>query len=100
MTVSIRLIGFLFLGLAFLAGITLGSLEIALVNVVVFLLLALLIVKVLEPRSGNTGLVYGMAGAFFVSVSWPTVLLVLHSGPECEDDDCEVTVTLEAVPRS
>ena len=98
MTVSIRLIGFLFLGLAFLAGITLGSLEIALVNAVVFLLLALLLVKVLQPRFGNTGLVYGMAGAFFVSVSWPMVLPVLHPGPECGDDDCEVTITTYEVP--
>ena len=96
----IRLIGFLFLSLAFLAGITLGAVEIALVNVVVFLLLSLLIVKVIGPRFGNVGLVYGMAGAFFVSVMWPMVLIILRGEPKCEGEECEVAVTLDAAPQS
>nr|WP_298930434.1 hypothetical protein [uncultured Erythrobacter sp.] len=83
----IRLIGSLFLILTFLAGITVATLEIALINVVVFLVLALGVAKFLEPRFGQEGLVYGMAGAFFVSFLWP-FLLVFSIDNDCENNDC------------
>lgn len=82
-----RLMGFLFLGLTFLAGITVGTIEYAMINVVVFLLLALLVAKFVAPRFGNNGLVYGMAGAFFASFLWP-YLLIFGSDKDCVGDEC------------
>ncbi len=81
-----RLMGFLFLGLTFLAGITVGTIEYAMINVVVFLALALLVVKFVEPRFGTNGLVYGMAGAFFASFLWPYAVIGLAD--DCEGDEC------------
>ena len=63
------LMGFLFLVLTFLAGVTVGTVEIALINIVVFLGFALLAARYLEPRFGANGLVFGMAGAFFLPAS-------------------------------
>lgn len=80
-----RLMGFLFLCLTFLAGVTVGTVEIALINVVVFLALALLAVRLLEPRYGKNGLVFGMAGAFFASFLWPVVVYATRPAtPESE----------------
>ncbi|QUL37925.1 hypothetical protein [Erythrobacter sp. JK5] len=92
--------GFLFLGLTFLAGITVGTIEYAMINVVVFLALALLVVKFVEPRFGTNGLVYGMAGAFFASFLWPHAMIAFAD--DCEGDEClapegEVTVVLMPV---
>lgn len=81
-----RLMGFLFLSMTFLAGITVGTLEYAMINVVVFLVLALLVAKFLRPRYGDNGLVYGMAGAFFVSFLWPYAMIGFSDG--CEGDEC------------
>ena len=94
-----RLMGFLFLCLTFLAGITVGTVEIALVNIVVFLGLALLADRFLAPRYGKNGLVYGMAGAFFVSCMWPAVIHGARDDPLCAGDTCPpkepgMTVTL------
>ncbi len=85
-----RLMCFLFLGLTFLAGITVGTIEYAMVNVIVFLALALLIARFVEPRFGTNGLVYGMAVAFFVSFLWPYGLIAALSivGDECLGDEC------------
>jgi len=83
-----RLMGGMFLGLTFLAGITVGTIEIALINMVVFCALALAVVKFLEPRYGNSGLVYGMAMAFFASFLWPYALILTRSGDGCEGDAC------------
>ncbi|MBV7258002.1 hypothetical protein [Erythrobacter crassostreae] len=96
----IRLIGSLFLGLTLLAGITVATLEIALINAVVFLVLALGVAKFLEPRFGQEGLVYGMAGAFFVSFLWPYAMIFASDG--CSGDAClaeggSITATLEPV---
>ncbi|AOL22735.1 hypothetical protein Ga0102493_111711 [Erythrobacter litoralis] len=79
--------GFLFLGLTFLAGITVGTVEYALINVVVFLLLALAVAKFLAPRFGSNGLAFGMAGAFFASFLWPYLLIFGLDGT-CEGDEC------------
>lgn len=83
-----RLIGLLFLVLTFLAGVTIGTAEIALINVVVFLVCALLATRFLQPKWGPNGLVYGLAGAFFISVLWPAVIHGLRGSGECESPDC------------
>ena len=82
-----RLMGFLFLSLTFLAGVTVGTVAIALINVVVFLGLALAAERFLAPRYGKNGLVYGMAGAFFLSCMWPAVI---HAARDeaCTGDAC------------
>lgn len=94
-----RRMGFLFLILTFLAGVTIGTVEVALINVVVFLGLALLAVRLLEPRFGSNGLAFGMAGAFFLSFLWPVVVYAVRADGACSGKDCppepSVTVTLE-----
>ncbi len=85
-----RLMGFLFLGLTFLAGVTVGTVEIALINIVVFLALALAAERFLMPRYGSNGLVYGMAGAFFVSCMWPAVIHASRDKTVCTGEDCPV----------
>jgi hypothetical protein len=94
-----RVMGFLFLCLTFLAGVTVGTVEIALINIIVFLALALAAAHVLAPRYGQNGLVYGMAGAFFLSCMWPAVIHGARDEPFCAGDACppeepEMTVTL------
>ncbi|WP_155800050.1 hypothetical protein [Porphyrobacter sp. AAP82] len=80
--------GLLFLALTFLAGLTVGTVEIALINLVVFLVCALIATRILEPQWGRNGLVFGMAGAFFISVLWPAVAFGLRGG-DCESSDCD-----------
>lgn len=94
-----RVMGFMFLCLTFLAGVTVGTVEIALINIVVFLGLALLAEHFLAPRYGKNGLVYGMAGAFFLSCLWPAAIHASRDDPNCAGEDCppkepEMTVTL------
>ncbi|MDY7096971.1 MAG: hypothetical protein SXU28_02415 [Pseudomonadota bacterium] len=86
--IVMRFIGTLFLGLAFLAGITVASLPVALVNVIIFILLALFVVRFLAPRFGQQGVVYGMAGAFFASILWPFFLIPFIGSEDCEGDQC------------
>ena len=91
--------GFLFLCLTFLAGVTVGTVEIALINIIVFLALALAAEHVLAPRYGQNGLVYGMAGAFFLSCMWPAVIHgardeLFCAGDACPPEEPEMTVTL------
>ena len=98
-----RLMGFLFLCLTFLAGVTVGTVAIALINVVVFLALALLAVRFLEPRFGANGLVFGMAGAFFVSFMWPVIAYALRGPQDCLGEGCplpetDLTMPLEPLP--
>ncbi len=94
-----RLMGFLFLCLTFLAGVTVGTVEIALINIIVFMGLALAAEHVLAPRYGKNGLVFGMAGAFFLSCLWPAAIHASRDAPYCAGDACppeepEMTVTL------
>jgi hypothetical protein len=94
-----RLMGFLFLSLTFLAGVTVGTVQIGLINIVVFLGLALLADYFLAPRYGKNGLVFGMAGAFFLSFLWPVVVHAWRGHAICMGEYCpgkerEVTVTL------
>lgn len=98
-----RRMGFLFLCLTFLAGVTIGTVLIALINVVLFLGLALLAARFLAPRYGSNGMVFGMAGAFFVSFMWPVVAQGLREpegclGENCPLDEPNVTITLEPLP--
>lgn len=94
-----RQMGCLFLGLTFLAGVTVGTVEYAMINVVVFLLLALGVAKFLEPRFGTNGLVYGMAGAFFASFLWPYLLIAFQSGDDCTGDECLKSGAFSSVPQ-
>ena len=94
-----RVMGFLFLCLTFLAGVTVGTVEIALINIIVFLALALAAEHFLSPRYGKNGLVYGMAGAFFLSCLWPAAIHASRDEPFCAGAACppkepEMTVTL------
>lgn len=88
-----RLMGFLFLCLTFLAGVTVGTVEIALINIIVFMALALAAEHFLTPRYGRNGLVYGMAGAFFVSCLWPAAIHAARDKP-VPPKEPDVTVTL------
>ena len=88
-----RLMGLLFLCLTFLAGVTVGTVEIALINIVVFLGLALLADHFLAPRYGKNGVVFGMAGAFFISFLWPAAVHAARDAP-VPPKEPDVTVTL------
>ena len=83
-----RQIGCMFVVLTFLAGITVSTLPVALVNVVVFFALALLVVQFLAPRFGQQGMVYGMALAFFASFLWPFLLIPFIGDEDCQGDQC------------
>ncbi len=95
--------GFLFLCLTFLAGVTVGTVEIALINIIVFLGLALLAERFIARRYGRNGLVFGMAGAFFLSCLWPAVFHAVRGEGACAGADCapmqpEMTVTVSLAP--
>lgn len=95
-----RLMGFVFLCLTFLAGITIGTVVVALINVVLFLAFTLLVARFIEPRFGTNGLVFGMAGAFFASFLWAVVAYAMREPAPCMGEDCPlpkplVTITLE-----
>ena len=83
----IRFIAALFLGMTVLAGLTIGTGEIALVNAIIFIALALLILRFAMPRWGANGAVYGMAGAFFLSLLWPYAWMIAKGG-DCVGDEC------------
>jgi hypothetical protein len=93
-----RLMGFLFLCLTFLAGVTVGTVAIALINVIIFVVLALAAERFLAPRYGKNGLVYGMAGAFFLSCLWPAVIHAARdeacTGDACAPKEPDMIVTL------
>lgn len=98
-----RLMGLLFACLTFLAGITVGTAEIALINIIAFLGIALVAEHFLAPRFGRNGLVYGMAGAFFLSVLWPAAIYAFLGDRGCIGADCpapqpQVTVTMSNIP--
>jgi hypothetical protein len=98
-----RLMGFLFLCLTFLAGVTVGTVEIALINIIIFLGLALLVERFIAQRYGKNGLVFGMAGAFFLSCLWPAVFHAVRGERACAGADCtslepETTVTVSLAP--
>ena len=83
-----RQIGCMFVVLTFLAGITVSTVPVALINVVVFFLLALGVDRWMGPRFGQQGVVYGMAGAFFISFLWPYLLIPVLGDDDCVGDAC------------
>ncbi|WP_379545741.1 hypothetical protein ACFCW2_08835 [Qipengyuania sp. DSG2-2] len=86
--------GFLFFVLTFLAGVTIGTVEIALINGVVFLVLALLVVRFVPAAWSPYGVPFAMTGAFIVSVFVPYTLITFLLGEDCPGGTC--TVTIEA----
>lgn len=88
-----RLMGPLFLCLTSLAGVTVGTVEIALINIVAFLGFALLAEHFLAPRYGKNGVVFGMAGAFFISFLWSAADHAARDAP-VPPKEPDVTVTL------
>ncbi len=83
-----RQIGCLFVIFTFLAGITVSTVPVALINVVVFFVLALGIERWIGPRLGDQGIVYGMAGAFFASFMWPFMLIPFIGEEGCKGEQC------------
>lgn len=80
MTKATRLIATLFFILVFFEGVTLGHVGLGLINCAVFALLALIVIRNVPKRWGTNGVVYGMGGAFFVSLLTPFVLLFASGG--------------------
>ncbi|MEM7781209.1 MAG: hypothetical protein AAF697_12535 [Pseudomonadota bacterium] len=98
-----RFIGSLFLTLTALGGYTVsgGYLKVALINAVIFMILALGVVRLIEPRFGREGLVYGMGGAFMLSLLWPVAAMPwLVDEEECEGEECPSQVTFSIAPTS
>ena len=94
----VRLIAAMFFGLTFLEGLTLGHVGLGVINGLVFVILALLAVRFSRPQWGETGLVYSMSGAFFLSLLTPFVLFAGFgpTGGLTGDDELEVTVDIPA----
>lgn len=90
-----RLMGFAFFCLTFLAGVTVGMVEIALINVIVFMALALAAEHFLQPRYGRNGVVYAMVGAFLLSCIWPAAI---HAGRDAAAPikEPQITVTMSS----
>ena len=97
-----RLIGFMFLILSALGGYTVsgGYLQIALINAVIFLALALLAATWVAPRYGPQSLVYGMGGAFLLSLIWPMAVLPFFPEPACEGEDCEIQAEIRVANKT
>ncbi|WP_416832602.1 MAG: hypothetical protein ACMUJI_06525 [Erythrobacter sp.] len=91
-----RLIAALFLCVTLLGGFTVsgGYIEIAIINAVVFLGLALLATTFAKRRWGKSGLVYGMVGAFMLSLLWPLAIIPFYVGEPCEPGNCKVTIRI------
>lgn len=79
----------MFMMLTFLAGITVSTVPVALINVIVFFALSLGMVHLFGARLGKQGMAYGMMGAFFASFMWPFALLPFL------DDLCENNINLD-----
>ena len=83
-----RFVGLFLLAMTFLAGLTVANITFAMINSVVFLALALLVVGFLARRYGQQGTMYGLVGAFIVSLMWPYALIAFLSGDDCMGDEC------------
>ena len=109
----LQLIAAIFFGLTILAGLLLGSLfagqagsqlanapfVLALINGVVFLVVGLLLVRFVNPRFGQKGVIFSLAAGFFVSILWPVALIALAMTGILDDlsaDPQSVTVTIPA----
>ena len=83
-----REMGCLFMVLTFIAGITVSTVPVALINVVVFFVLSLGFVRVFGERLGQQGLAFGLLGTFFASFAWPFALAPFLGDEGCEGDQC------------
>lgn len=83
-----REMGCMFMVLTFLAGVTVSTVPIALVNVVVFFALALGLIYGLGARLGKQGVAFGMMGAFLISFIWPFFLIPFIGEEGCQGDQC------------
>jgi len=83
-----REMGCMFMVLTFLAGITVSTVSVALINVVVFFALSLGLERLFGPRLGKQGMAYGMMGMFFASFMWPFALMPFLGDEGCEGDQC------------
>ncbi|MGB3470793.1 MAG: hypothetical protein WBA51_08230 [Erythrobacter sp.] len=84
-----REMGCMFMVLTFLAGITVSTISVALINVVVFFALSLGLERLFGARLGKQGMAYGMMGTFLASFMWPFALLPFV------DDLCENNMNLD-----
>ena len=83
-----REMGCLFMVLTFIAGITVSTVPVALINVVVFFVLSLAFVRVFGERLGQQGLAFGLLATFFASFAWPFALAPFLGDEGCEGDQC------------
>jgi hypothetical protein len=83
-----REMGCMFMVLTFLAGITVATLPVALINVVVFFALSLGLIRLFGDRLGKQGLAFGLMGTFFASFLWPFALIPVIGEDGCEGDQC------------
>ncbi|MEO0463311.1 MAG: hypothetical protein AAF127_09280 [Pseudomonadota bacterium] len=80
--------GCMFMVLTFLAGITVSTVSVALINVVVFFAAGLGLIQLFGERLGKQGLAYGLLGAFFLSFMWPFFLIPFIGEEGCQGDQC------------
>lgn len=83
-----REMGCLFMCLTFLAGITVSTAIVGLVNVLVFFALTLGLLQLFGDRLGRQGLAYAMMGTFFASFLWPYLLTPFIGEEGCQGDQC------------
>ena len=83
-----RQIGCLFMIFTFLAGITVSTVPVALINVVVFFALSLGMIHLFGDRLGKQGVAFGLMGTFFASFLWPFALAPFLSEEGCKGDQC------------
>ncbi|MEM7701476.1 MAG: hypothetical protein AAF251_06015 [Pseudomonadota bacterium] len=74
--------------LTFLAGITVSTVPVALINVVVFFALSLGVVRFFGNRLGKQGLAFAMLGTFFASFAWPFALAPFLGEEGCQGERC------------
>jgi drug/metabolite transporter (DMT)-like permease len=84
----VREIGCMFMVLTFLAGITVSTVPVALINVVVFFALSLGMLHLFGERLGKQGTAFGLLGTFFASFAWPFALVPFLGDEDCEGDQC------------
>lgn len=78
----------MFMVLTFLAGITVSTVPVALINVVVFFALSLGVLHFFGDRLGKQGLAFAMLGTFFASFAWPFALAPFLGKEGCEGEQC------------
>ena len=83
-----REIGCMFMVLTFIAGITVSTVPVALINVVVFFALSLGMLHLFGERLGKQGLAFGLLGTFFASFAWPFARAPFLGEEDCKGERC------------